>query len=285
MNDLLMPHLLDILSRPASQELILAGGFGMRIKQAHLRESGARTLINKMPTARATQDLDFFLRMEIFVQTERGKAVREVLDELSYTEHTPKWQFSKALRAEATAGEKIMVDLLARSPVSGEPVDVRNHRVGSRSGISLHGHETPEAFAVEDSPMQIPVRGALSTGVEIEASVFVPHPYSWINMKVKAAHDWLLMKQGKLEKKPFREKHAFDVYLLTAMLQELELEESEQMAQRYSLNPLAIEIGENAKTLFGARNSLGFREAEQLANSDLDYDTFREGLWGVLGLN
>ena len=35
-NDPLLPHLMDIASDPASEGLILAGGFGMRLKQVEL---------------------------------------------------------------------------------------------------------------------------------------------------------------------------------------------------------------------------------------------------------
>ena len=45
MMDPLLPHLLDILSSPASRGLILAGGFGIHVKQSYLRDTNARTLI------------------------------------------------------------------------------------------------------------------------------------------------------------------------------------------------------------------------------------------------
>jgi hypothetical protein len=59
--DPLRPHLLDILAAPVSSDLILAGGFGLLLKQEHLYQTEARTLITPLPPARATQDLDFFL--------------------------------------------------------------------------------------------------------------------------------------------------------------------------------------------------------------------------------
>ena len=65
MNDPLLPHLLDIVSDPASEGLILAGGFGIRIKQRYLQATGTRTLLPVIPEARATQDLDFFLSLSL----------------------------------------------------------------------------------------------------------------------------------------------------------------------------------------------------------------------------
>ena len=52
--DPLLPHLLDILGDPVSEGLILAGGFGMRLKQEYLRQTRARTLIAPFPPPRAT---------------------------------------------------------------------------------------------------------------------------------------------------------------------------------------------------------------------------------------
>ena len=257
----------------------------MRLKQQYLQILGERTLIPAVPPARATVDLDFFLRMELFVQKERGKAVRTLLDRLSYQEHTPQWQFGKPLRGGASEEDKVKVDLLARTPTPEESVRVKAFRVGSGADISLHGHETPEAFAVEDNPLLIQVTGEQTDGVLIEAEVFVPHAYAWLNMKVKAAHDWLRGERGETKKKPFREKHAFDVYVLTAMLRGAELDEAAGMAKRYSENPLASEIRANAEELYGERGAPGFREAtRQTGAAPMDYDTFREGLWVALGI-
>jgi hypothetical protein len=151
MMDPLLPHLLDILSSPDSRGLILAGGFGIRIKQSYLRDTNTRTLITPFPEARATLDLDFFLSLSLFVEKERGAAVRQLLDKLNYTEYTPKYQFEKPM-ASASPEQKVKVDLLARLP-EGEDIHVKSLRVGANSGIDLHGRETPEGFAVEENPV------------------------------------------------------------------------------------------------------------------------------------
>lgn len=109
------------------------------------------------------------------------------------------------------------VDLLARSPRDDEGIRVKVPRVGSGSGIDLHGFETPEAFAVEEMSVSLPVAGLNSEGTNVNTSVTVPHVYAWLNMKVKAAHDWLRADRGEIEKKPARIKHVFDVYILTAL--------------------------------------------------------------------
>ncbi|MCX6378956.1 MAG: nucleotidyl transferase AbiEii/AbiGii toxin family protein [Armatimonadetes bacterium] len=282
MNDPLLPHLLDIITDPASEGLILTGGFGIRIKQASLRATEARTLIPVFPEARATQDLDFFLSLSLFVQKERGTAVRALFDRLQYTEYTPQYQFGKPFRSE-NPEPKVKIDLLARSPSPEEGIRVKGPRVGSGAGIELHGRETPEGFAVEERLLAIPVSGARSDGQEVTAQVLVPHPYAWINLKVKAAHDWLRMERGEIARKPNSEKHAFDVYVLTAMLTESELEAMEEVRAPYWNTPIRSEIQNYAFDLFGSEQSQGFQTVVQQANVPTDYATFYEALRSVLG--
>ncbi|MDX1934762.1 MAG: hypothetical protein SFU56_19365 [Capsulimonadales bacterium] len=281
--DPLFPHLLDVLADPASEGLILAGGFGLRLKQEHLRRTGARTLLAEIPPARATQDLDFFLRMELWSDADKGAAVRGLLDRLGYRERVPHLKFEKALAPDART---VKVDLLARTPLPEENIPVRRaadptrhpSRVGSGTGIDLHGGETPEAFAVEDAPVSVAVSGVATDGTPVEASVLVPHPYAWLNMKVKAADDWTQRP------KPFAEKHAFDVYLLVAMLTPDEVAKAETLAARYANHSVAAEVRVAAARLYGEPSGPGFAEAERQASGPLDHGLFWEALRAALGI-
>jgi hypothetical protein len=283
MIDPLLVHLIDIVSDPAAEGLILAGGFGIRLKQAYLQNIQARTLIPRVPEARATLDFDFFLRISLFVETERGRAVRALLDRLDYREHTPRWQFGKPLIV-GDPERKVKIDLMARSPKEDEGIPVKSPRVGSGSGINLHGFETPEAFAVEDSPVSLPLEGRNSGGVSVKAYVMVPHAYASLNMKVKAAHDWLRSEHGEITKKPGQEKHVFDVYVLTAMLVENELAEAQKLAQQYDAYPILKEIRDCARELYGENNAPGVQEIQRRTNTDFDYAVFWEALCGMLGI-
>ena len=92
------PHLLDLLADPSvAWDLILAGGYGLQVKQKHLQDRGAHTLFPQPPPARATMDLDFVLRMELFIRVEGAQAVRRRLDALGYKLLTPKLQFQKQI--------------------------------------------------------------------------------------------------------------------------------------------------------------------------------------------
>lgn len=284
MSDPLLPHLLDIVSDPAAEGLILAGGFGMRIKQNYLNETQARTLIAEVPTARATQDLDFFLRMELFLQPERGRNIRTLLDGLAYTEHTPKWQFGKPYDA-ASPDRQVMVDLLARRPGPDEPIRSDDRRVGGKSGTDLHGRTTAEAFAIEEQPQAIPVSGTKSNGTVVDARVHVPHPYAFLQMKIKAAHEWHERKQ-KGEHKPYSEKHVFDVYILVAMLTEQELIECSTLAAKYEDHPIARDNRLHSEVLFETADAPGFLEVARQGGAAVrsNHAVFVEALYGAVGV-
>ncbi len=213
--DALLPHLLDIVSDPAAEGLILAGGLGIQLKRQYLRDTEARTLITvgELPAVRPTQDIDLFLLIELFLKKERGATFRNLLNGLDYKPNKPNWKFGKPLGSAFPAHVEVILDLMARSPQEDENVKYDDMRVGKKSGTDLHGRNTPEAFAVEDVPLKIDVSGTRTDGMEIDAEVLVPHSYAWLNMKVKTAHDWLTQASANPS-----EKHTFDVYMLTAML-------------------------------------------------------------------
>lgn len=281
--DPLLAHLLDIASDPASNDLILGGGFGIRVKQAYLKANNLRTLLPAVPEGRATQDLDFFLRMALFIQKERGEAIRRLLDRLAYEEHTPKWQFGKPFDM-ATPAIRVKVDLLARTPLAGENVRVKAPRVGVGADSDIHGRETPEAFAVEDSPLRVPLSGIRSDGIQTSASILVAHPYASLNMKVKAAHDWLKMEQGARVHKNNATRHVFDVYTLIAMLTEIELEEAAELATRYRSVPMAAEIRACAIELYGEEEAPGVAELRRQLRGEMNYPLFWTALNKAIGI-
>src|SRR5262249_6467098 len=113
-------------------------------------------------------------------------------------------------------------------------------------------------------------------------------PYAWLNMKVKAAHDWLRMRRGEFDQKEFAERHAFDVYILVAMLTAEELETAEELAKKYARLSIAEEIKSHTVELYGSQDEPGFIEAERQARQasglHLDYSTFWEGIRRALGI-
>ena len=272
---------MDIIANPSSSGLILAGGYGIRLKLAQVQATGTRTLIpwERMPPARATQDLDFFLALDLFAQPAKGSAVRKLLDSLGYTAVEPRHlQFCKPLHTGSDLVVK--VDLLARTGPNSLRVDRR--RVGAKPGTGLHGRHTPDAFAVEESPVALPLQGYLTNGDPVSAEVLVPHAYAWVNMKLKAAHDWLSERQGRLDPKPNRAKHLADLYRLIGALTEQELTEAQSLAATYRLHEEAAKLRACAEELFADESGIATREIRQLS-VNLDHRQFWEALRLVLG--
>lgn len=271
MNEPLLPYLLDIMTAPASKNLVLAGGLGLRLKQQFLRSSGEKWLIEGFEDIRATQDMDFFLSMSMFLEPETGLSFRDFLRGEGYepVENAKYFHFSKQV-----GQMEVKIDLLARRPSKGERVKVSGPRVGS--GIELHGRVTPEAFSLEDSPFRLPLQGKKSNGEAVETSVFLPHAYTWLNMKVQAAFDWVK------NDKPGGRKHVKDVYALTAMLTESELGKSVELAAKYREVREAGEVRRAYQELFSSNSSAGCRE---LREQGVDIDpAFFEGLQAALGI-
>ena len=176
MSEPLLPYLLDIVTAPEAKELILAGGLGLRLKQAFRKASGHRSLISAYPESRATQDMDFFLLLSMFIEPAKGIAFRHFLVREGYApaEGAKHFHFVKRVDRGVLGTMEVKVDLLARQPLVDESVKVNGPRVGS--GIDLHGRVTPEAFSLEEEPLRIPIVGSKSDGTATkEASVLVPH--------------------------------------------------------------------------------------------------------------
>jgi hypothetical protein len=287
MSDLLTPHLLDILADSASNGLILGGGFGLNLKRLHLLQSGVVTLVRELPEARATTDLDFFLKLEVFANPEHGQAIRQTLDTLGYTEFTPLWQFSKPFD-QRNPDQKVFVDLLARLPGSGDGIKVRSLRVGSRSDTGLHGRETPEAFSVEEQTISVTVNGTRTDGSTASANVILPHPYSWLNMKVRAAHDWLRWRDGRLivaeDRRPPSSKHIFDASLIVAMMTEEEVEQAATLTTQFREHPVAQMIRQEAVELFATPTSLGWIETQSQAERAFEHELIWSTMAEMLGI-
>ena len=69
--------LLDLLHEIKGSEVkvIIGGGFGIYLKVTHVTKDGRRTLWREWPEPRSTNDLDLFLRPELIIESNKGKAL------------------------------------------------------------------------------------------------------------------------------------------------------------------------------------------------------------------
>lgn len=245
----IIPHLLDLLyaTRADDTRFILAGGLGLWLKREEVIRrvrGGAQTLREALPEARATKDMDMFVDLDIFATREREARLRDVLEhELGYKPVKNFFQFSKTLpQASSEQGLEIWIklDLMGRAPDVNDPAIGRSrgfeYRLGTKlkrpGSDAIHLYRTREAFAVDASPQELPIKGHRSSGEPYETTVQVPHPFASLMMKIGAALDHA---RTPIEQRKRRGgKHAYDVYLILAMMLEHEWEEVREFTRRFA---------------------------------------------------
>lgn len=285
--DPLLPHLLDIVQDPTAENLILAGGLGLNLKRQHLIARQAETLvpISELPEARATQDMDFFLTMTVFTERERANDVAALLKRLGYEVYSERFQFGKSL-SDADSEYRVKVDLLSRIPVQDENVNFDAVRVGNKRGNPVHGRTTSEAFALDLLPIQVEIDGNDSSGNAVHTKLLVPHPFTWLNMKIRASYDWYLEREGRIppRKQPRSAKHAYDVMLITAMLTFAEQTQAANFARQFAEHDEAQLVRTEAAELFGSATSIGWLEVRRQTGQELIHSQFWEAIAQCLGI-
>lgn len=251
------PSLIELLrhAEQSNVRLVVAGGLGIYLKRRwvvlQIEEHGRKSLFSSFPDARTTEDIDAFLSLQIFERPARA-TFRAMLRKLGYSPRTNYYQFDKPLDGASEA--KVVLDLLAPRGTGPNIKNNKPPRIGPKDNRDsppdeqLHAHETPEAFAIECGPQELSLTWHDPHGDIHAYKVTVPHPFASLCMKVKAAYDYQF---GPAEKrKKDGHKHAFDVYLLTAMLSPDEYEESRNYARQHSNLPEFTQICRATRELF-----------------------------------
>jgi hypothetical protein len=269
-SDPLLNQLCQLAEKLAEKNirLIVGGGYGLLLKANHIRRMGARTRLEQIPLARSTGDVDIFLNTEVIIDKDNMAAIRQALDDLKYSP-VPGSEFYQFFREIQIGGvaRKLKFDFLA-APVLGEQAslvkaDARRIRPrGAAPESPMHAHITPEALTVEEHLLGLKI-GETDNPVE----VFLPHPFSYVLLKLFALRDLLENKE-----KDFGRNHAFDLYLTWSMMTEDEFAQAEQLRAAYSSVGVLIEAIEIARNLFDDENAMGvvrLKEHAQRENIEL----------------
>lgn len=184
--DLLRTRLLDLLYelRETDIRLMLGGSYGLYLKERHIRQTQAHTLIATFPPERSTDDLDIFLHTEVLTDTRRVRAIRAALDSLGY-EPKPGAEYYQFIM------EEVKIDLLTGPERLFDRQKVRiesgqeSRRIKPKvKGIGLHAHSTEEAITLEEELITIPVEGTRPTGESYRTSICLPHPYTYLTFRL-----------------------------------------------------------------------------------------------------
>jgi hypothetical protein len=253
----LKTSLLDLLheTKGTDIKLIIGGGFGIYLKIDHVQRLSQRTLLRELPEPRSTNDLDLFLRPELIIDSARLKPLVEAIGRLGYqvVPGAENYQFLK-LGPEGTEAGSIKIDILTgpQSRFQGTRVKVDARRARPNPSIGIHAHPVDEAPTLEDGLLLVTLAGKLGSGEPWQAEVFLPHPYTFLMMKLFAFRDRL-----NDTNKEFGRYHALDLYTILATTTEEEWEYALKLRDQYGEEPYVMEARQLVSKYFAALDHLG----------------------------
>lgn len=240
MDDLLWPHFSPLwkdLHAASSADILIAGGYGLFLKQRWLAEGNPpRTVVpiqnwqDAIP--RVTKDVDLVLGLDLIKDATLQKSVITALNtngfEASDRPHERRWKFIKRLQDDRT----IVIEMHSRRPSRGEvgvvATDKRVKHKPSLGDQGVHGRTNPEAVGSELHPFSFELNGV---------GLFVPNPVTWSVMKLTATIDRWAAAQNldrDEEQRKFDRlqaaKHAQDVYRVVAMMTMDERDRADEVA-------------------------------------------------------
>ena len=238
---------------PFNIPLIVGGGYGLLLRQQFVEEQGIKTLY-ALPEARATQDLDIFLSLELIA--DRGKMIRfrDMLSQCGYQaiEGVKYYQFIREMKYVGRTGS-IKVDLLAPPPE--DPFLRKQMRVDSRrirSAKHIHAHTTPEAFPEAFSISDDLIEMSLSSMEEKSAKVFLPNTFTYFLLKLFVYRD-----RRNDKRTDFGIYHAFDLYRIIAMMTEEDGRIVKKLSETYADHQVYTEASDILEECFSKEQSSG----------------------------
>ena len=253
----LQTALLDLLYkiRDTDIKLIIGGGFGIYFKNEHVRQPGVRTLLHEWPEPRSTNDLDLFLRPELLIKSAKLKPLAAALSKLGYqvVAGAEKYQFVKPGPGGIKAGS-VKIDILTgpQSCFQGTKVKTDDRRARPKPSVGLHAHLVDEAPTLEEGLLTKTLSGNLTSGKSCQAEIYLPHPFTFLMMKLFAFRDRLDDAD-----KEFGRYHALDMYTILATTMEIEWNQALELRERYKDEQHVIEAGKLVAEYFSALDHLG----------------------------
>ena len=227
-DDPLWPHFHPLwtdLQKVASSDLLVAGGYGLFLKQRFLLANPALPVVVPLDrwldaSPRVTKDLDLVIGLDLIATEERHQSILDALarNGFSVSERPSgrRWQFVKPL----PDSRMVLVELHAPRPKDGHPgITVTDHRVKHKPSLGdagIHGRTNPEAAGYDLCPFRFEIDGI---------NPAVVNPVTWSVMKLTAMDDrWTGSQKvdAEEETRNFAQqqaiKHAQDVCRIVASM-------------------------------------------------------------------
>ncbi len=253
----LQTALLDLLYEIKDTEikLIIGGGFGIHLKADYVRRIGIGTLLKERPEPRSTNDLDLFLRPELLIHPDKLKPLAGAMTRLGYTvvEGAENYQFIKPGPKGGEAGS-VKIDILTgpENQFEGTTVKTDKRRARPNPSIGIHAHPVNESPTLEEGLLLIPVEGTLSSSKTWKGEISLPHPYTYLMMKLFAFRD-----RREDPDKELGRYHALDLYSILANTTEAEWEQAKKLQNRFKKEDHVSEAGRIVSDYFSKLELLG----------------------------
>ena len=252
--DPLTATLLDLARAldPAKIPLTVGGGFGLYLKQEHLRQTGERTLLTELPAPRATNDIDLFLRVDVLVNLGAMQQVASVLDALGF-EAVESGRFFQWVRP-LPDGHEVKLDLLV-GPLGDFRSQLKTDkppRVRPKGKLRLHAHTTEEAIEIDTRSANFTLAGNCTDGAPYSTQIYVPQAFTYLMMKLFAFDD---RKQD--QSRDVGRHHAMDLYRIVAIMTEAEYDETLSLSRKHADDSRVARAREIVATDFGSQTDLG----------------------------
>ena len=254
-------HLLDLIAALEGHDvpLMIAGGFGLFLRRERLAGTNETTLLAEIPPARATEDFDLLLSLDLMADPTRLAALRRAIDVLGYQVRPAarEYQFVKPDSAWGRQRD-VKIDLLAPEPDVADPrLLVKQRRVKPRAKHSpLHAHVTPEAIAADLWPLNVHLSGLDTTGNQREGSMLLPNCFTLLSMKLHAFRDEHEGRKGE-GRGLYAEKHARDLFTIVALLTAGEDDTRRALSAEFASHPAAREAAGIVQSYFAGLDGSG----------------------------
>lgn len=186
----------------------------------------------------------------------KSKPLAEAFNKLGYqvVPGAEKYQFVKLGPRGDQAGS-IKIDILTgpQSCFKGTKVksDARRARPPNPS-VGIHAHPVDEIPTLEEGLLQSTLVGKISSGDSWESQIFLPHPYTFLMMKLFAFKDRVYDAD-----KEFGRYHALDLYTILATTMEMEWKQALELRDKQGDELYILEAGRLVSKHFSTLNSLG----------------------------
>jgi hypothetical protein len=132
-----------------------------------------------------------------------------------------------------------------------------------------------EAPTLEQGLLPVPLAGKLSSGEPWQAEVFLPHPYTFLMMKLFAFRD-----RVDDADKEFGRYHALDLYTILSTTTEEEWRYALKLRDQHGNQPYVLEAGRLVLEYFSVLDRLGMVRLRESTyyRSELQLDEFMSAL-------